>query len=70
MNRTKKRAHKRAQARDEGAIRYRLPYPLTIEFRIKNVKYVRDTLKCDLREAMAIVGYAIVHNEPKFDIVE
>lgn len=74
MNKTKKRAHKRAQdkAREayvqklvrEGrrAGRYRrrtrgftFPFPLTTEFKIKNLKAIRDHMKCGLAEAKRLV---------------
>ena len=51
MNRTKKRAHKRAQAR----VGFKYPYPLTRQFKIQNLKAVRAHFGLGLGEAKARV---------------
>ena len=68
MNKTKKRAHKRAQenARElyvqklvsKGPRRRRgftFPFPLTTEFKLKNLKAIRAHMKCSLAEAKRLV---------------
>ena len=52
MNRTKKRAYKRAQAR---SVAFKYPYPLTAEFKIKNLKAVWKAFGLGLAEAKARV---------------
>ena len=47
MNKTKKRAQKRAQFRSG----FKYPYPLTWEYKIKNLKALRDYFGLSLSEA-------------------
>ena len=49
MNKTKKRAHKRAQARAG----FKYPFPLTAEHKIKNLKAVRLYFGLRLGDAKA-----------------
>ena len=54
MNRTKKRAHKRALFRVKHTT-FKWPYPLTHEFKIKNLKAYREHYHIGLAEAKDIV---------------
>ena len=55
MNKTKKRAHKRAKANS-----LRFPFPLTYEHKIANLKWVRTRLNCRLAVAKQVVEEAMI----------